>query len=220
MINMRKKFEFSDSDKELVRQSVENLEKESSGEIVIYFARESDDYIQACWKLAGIFGLIYLAAIGGMSYLWLLPASFDAFTLCLTGMVAIGLGFAIPYFYHPLRIAFTPDATVQHRVITKARDIFLQEQVFDTIDRTGILIYISELEHIVDVLGDQGINQKINQEDWQGIVGLVIAGIKSNQVAQGIANAVDKCKELLLANGFTARHDNTNELSDDMRIEE
>ena len=138
----------------------------------------------------------------------------------MTGIAAIGTGFAIPYFYHPLRIAFTPQATVHHRVITKARDIFLQEQAFDTIERTGVLIYISELEHLVEVLGDQGINEKIEQKDWQGIVSLVIDGIKSNQAAKGIANAVDKCKELLLANGFSARQDNTNELSDDIRIEE
>ncbi|WP_422362178.1 TPM domain-containing protein [Reichenbachiella sp.] len=217
---MRKKFEFSEADKKLVKEAVQELEQKTAGEMVVYFARESDSYLMACWKLGGLFGVLFLALVATLSYLWLLPASIGIMFTCLIGIGTTALGFTIPYFLHSLRVSFTPDAIVSHRVLTKARDIFLQEEIFNTTDRIGILIYISELEHQVQVLGDSGINAKIQQEDWNEVLGLVIQGIKANHPAKGIANAIKKCEELLLANDFVNVVKPDNELSDDMRIEE
>ncbi|UXX79098.1 hypothetical protein N7E81_17230 [Reichenbachiella carrageenanivorans] len=217
---MRKKFEFSEADKKQVKEAIQALEQKTAGEMVVYFARESDSYLMACWKLSSIFGAIFLTLIATLSYLWLLPASVSVMTICLTAIGTTAIGFAIPYFIHTLRVSFTPDEIVSHRVLTKARDIFLQEEIFNTTDRIGILIYISELEHQVQVLGDSGINAKIEQEDWNEVLGLVIQGIKANKPAQGIASAIGKCEDLLLANDFVNVVKPDNELSDDMRIEE
>lgn len=217
---MRKKFDFSEEDKKLVKEAVQVLEQKTAGEMVVYFARESDSYMMACWKLAGIFSVLFLALIASLSYLWLLPASVSVLSICLVGIGSVAVGFAVPYFIHSLRVSFTPEHIVSHRVLTKARDIFLQEEIFNTSDRIGILIYISELEHQVQVLGDSGINAKIQQEDWNEVLDLVIQGIKKNQPAQGIASAIKKCEDLLLANDFVNVVKPDNELSDDMRIEE
>lgn len=217
---MNKKFTFSEEDKKIVKSAIESLENESSGEIVIYFARSSDDYSEASWKLAAALGVAGLAILGVMSWQWLLP---EDFTILMTSTYLVALmllGFLVMQFFPRLRLGFIPNATIAHRVLTKARDMFLQEEVFTTIDRTGILIYVSELEHQVQVLGDKGINEKIKANEWSEVVGLVVEGIKNNQTAQGLANAVLKCKDLLLANGFVVRPDDTNELSDEIRIEE
>jgi len=217
---MRNKIKFSEEDKQLVKSAVQELEQKTAGEMVVYFARDSDSYLLACWKLAGIFGALFLALIASLSYLWLLPSSISILFVCFLGITAMAVGFAIPYFMHSLRVSFTPDHMVSHRVLTKARDIFLQEEIFNTTDRIGILIYVSELEHQVQVLGDSGINAKIQQKDWNEVLGLVIQGIKANKSAQGIADAIKKCEDLLLANDFTNVIKPDNELSDDMRIEE
>lgn len=217
---MRKKFEFSDAEKEQVKEAVQQLEQKTAGELVVYFARESDSYLLACWKLAGIFITLYLALIAMLSYLWLLPASVGILSICILGLITFGIGFAIPYFVHSLRVAFTPESFVAHRVLTKARDIFLQEEIFNTSDRIGILIYISELEHQVQILGDSGINSKIQQQDWNEVLELVIQGIKKDQPATGIVSAIQKCETLLLDNGFDNVVKPDNELSDDMRIED
>ncbi|UXP32785.1 hypothetical protein N6H18_02260 [Reichenbachiella agarivorans] len=217
---MKKKFIFSDQDKAVVKSAIESLEKESSGEIVIYFARSSDDYLEACWKLAAILSVSGLAIMGTMSWLWLLPEDLTIFSTSIYLLSLVALGFLVPAIVPTLRLGFIPRTVIAHRVLTKARDMFLQEEVFTTIDRTGILIYVSELERSVQVLGDKGINAKIEANDWNEVVGLVIAGIKSDQTAKGIANAVLKCKALLLENGFVVREDDTNELSDEIRIED
>ncbi|RJE73962.1 hypothetical protein BGP76_12180 [Reichenbachiella sp. MSK19-1] len=217
---MKKKFTFSEDDKQIVKEAIQSLENESSGEIVIYFARNSDEYNEAAWKLSAILGVAGIVILGTMSWLWLLPENFTILYTSIYLFALMALGFILLTFVPSLRLGFIPDGVIAHRVLTKARDMFLQEEVFTTIDRTGILIYVSELEHQVQVLGDKGINAKIQENDWSEVVGLVVEGIKSNQTAKGLANAVLKCKDLLLTNGFIVREDDTNELSDEIRIED
>ena len=94
----------------------------------------------------------------------------------------------------------------------------LNEEVFKTIDRTGILIFISAEEHKVVVLADSGINAKVQHSDWDHIVELIVDGIKTEQLTEGIVNGINECKKLLLHHGFVVREDDTNELSDDIRI--
>jgi putative membrane protein len=211
---------FSNSDKERIKEAVGHLEKESSGELVIYFAKGSHQYSNATWKLSVLFGILTLLSVMVLSYLWLLPEAFSAIIMSGVTLLMMALGFAIASFFPKLRVSLIQEDVVTQAVITKARDIFLQEEVFKTIDRTGILIYISELEHEVVVLGDTGINEKIGDKDWLDVVQKILDGIKSGRTADGIIDAIGQCKTLLLDNGFVVRADDTNELPDDIRIEE
>ena len=219
LIHMAKQI-FTSEQKQRITDAVAELEKESSGELVLYYAKSSDNYAGAVWKLTGIIGIAFTFVASLAAYLWVLPALFTpiviSIVIALVMLATLSLSLLLPL----LRVAVTSDNVVEHRVLTKARDMFLQEQVFDTVDRTGILIFISALERKVAVIGDSGINQKITQDDWENVVRLVIAGIKQKQMTEGIIKAVDACKELLLGNGFTVKPNDTNELPDAIRIEE
>lgn len=211
---------FTSNEKERITEAVAALEKESSGELVLYYAKNSDAYPGAAWKLTGMMGIAFTCIAIAMSYLWLLPSFFTPIVIALTILLVLIATYLIARFLPLLRVAVTSDSIVEHRVLTKARDMFLQEQVFDTVDRTGILIYISALERKVVVLGDSGINQKITQADWEDVVKLIVNGIKQKQMTNGIIEAVNACKNLLLENGFTIKPGDTNELPDAIRIEE
>lgn len=214
------RFTFSENDKQDIKQAVAGLEQESSGELVIYFARNSSTYAGASWKLVGMFGGLTLVAIILMSYLWLLPAMSTPIVICSVVLVMMIIGYSLGAFFAKIRLSAVPAAVIEQAVITKARDVFLQEEIFNTVERTGILIYISELEQEVVVLGDSGINARIREHDWQEIVNTILQGIKKDTPAQGIIAAVNLCKSLLLEHGFVVRDDDTNELTDDIRIEE
>ncbi len=211
---------FTANEKEEIKAAVASLEKESSGELVLYYAKNSDDYVNANWKFSGILAFVFSMATIVLSYFWLLPSYYTPMVIGSTIMGVMVIGYAIAFFFPYLRFAVTSNSIVSQRVLTKAKDMFLQEQVFNTIDRTGILIYISALEHQVVVIGDQGINEKINPTDWEHIVALVVNGIKSKQMTAGIIEAIDACKKLLLDNGFIIKPEDKNELHDAIRIEE
>lgn len=105
-------------------------------------------------------------------------------------------------------------------VSLRAKEAFLNEKVFETKERVGILIFISRLEHLVIVLGDEGINEKLASKDWEHIVSLITEGMKKNQIGNGLVNAIDQCKHLLLQHGFARKASDTNELSNELRIKD
>lgn len=217
---MAKKYTFTKSETEQVEQAVKDLETVSCGEIVPYFVRSSDDYVEASWYVSTLLSAFTLVLIGVLSYTWMLPFQVTPFELALIAFSTIIIGFVFPLAFPHTRRWIIPKERQEQRVQQRARQAFLEEKVFETEERVGILIFVSRLEHMVLVVGDEGISKKVNQEDWQGVVDEVIAGVKTNQIGNGLVKAINTCKELLLSNGFVRKSTDTNELSDGLRIEE
>ena len=113
---------------------------------------------------------------------------------------------------------FAGNHTMNMRVHQRAAEAFISEEVFNTRDRTGVLIFLSLLEHKVVVVGDAGINAKVQQSDWDGIVGLIVAAIRARKPANGLVAAIAKCGSLLEQEGVAIRRGDTDELPDNLRI--
>ncbi|WP_421877079.1 TPM domain-containing protein [Marinoscillum sp.] len=214
------RYTFSDTEKEQVKQAVKDLETVSCGEIVPYFVNSSDDYAEASWYTAGVFGGVTSVLIAILSYLWLLPWRLTPLEVSLIIFGAFLVGFLIPLILPKAKRWIISSDRQQERVNQRALQAFMNEKVFETEERVGILIFISRLEHQVLVLGDEGISQKVKPEDWQHVVNEVINGIKANQIGTGLVKAISLCKDLLLDNGFVRKSTDFNELDDSLRIED
>ena len=213
-------FVFSEQEKERIKGAVQALENESSGEIVPYFVARSDSYDEAKWISSLLLTVLGIIFTGGLAYFWLLPSGTSTLMICAYLFISAIFGFVSPMLFPSLGTFLISDAVQEQRVRQRAFEAFLSEEIFTTIDRTGILLFISAAEHKVVVLADSGINAKVQPSDWNDIVQLVINGIKSEELTHGIVKAINECKKLLLDNGFIVRTDDTNELPDDIRIEE
>lgn len=99
----------------------------------------------------------------------------------------------------------------------RALDLFSLYRVWDTAENSGILIYICAADRTVEVVCDRGINEKVDQGDWDDIRDMIIAHIKSNDFANGACKALEKASALLKAN-FPLKGYNKNELSDEVRV--
>lgn len=214
-----KKYIFTAEEKHSVKEAVEALEKESCGEIVPFFARKSDNYDEVSWHLSAIIGVVGLAVIALLSYTWMLPAiSFlEAFFVILGLMI---FGYFLPIIFPILKRFFVSEERAMEMISLRAKEAFINEKVYDTKERVGILIYVSRLEHVVLVLGDEGINTKVQKDDWEKVVSLITDGLKRKQIGDGLVNGINHCKELLLQNGFVRKGTDTNELSDELRIKD
>ena len=104
------------------------------------------------------------------------------------------------------------------RVHRRAALAFLDEEVFDTRDRTGILIFVSLFEHRIEVLGDTGINAKVQPEEWVEVVDLIREGILARDLAGGLVSGIERCGDLLNRRGVAVRPDDTDELHDGVRV--
>lgn len=214
-----KKYVFTEQEKKQVEQAVQELEKESCGEIVPFFVRKSDDYDETSWFFAFILTIAAIGVLALLSYIWILPSISYVESFVIVVACSI-LGYFIPIISPNIKRILIGRDRALHMCSLRANEAFLNEQVFATEERVGILIFVSRLEHIVIVQGDEGINKKLNQEDWEEVVQLIVAGIKGNQIGKGFVDGIHRCKELLLANGFTRKSTDTNELSDGLRIED
>lgn len=212
-----KKYIFTDTEKKQVEEAVASLEKESCGEIVPFFARKSDDYSEVSWYIASLLGIAGLAVIALLSYTWILPplSFLEAFITILALMV---VGYFLPILLPIIKRLIVSDQRALEMVSLRAKEAFLNEKVYATAEHVGILIYISRLEHIVLVIGDEGINEKVHEDDWVKVVSLITDGLKSEQIGAGLVNGINHCKDLLLKNGFVRKDSDTNELSNELRI--
>lgn len=211
-------FQFTESDKALIKNAVSEAEKATSGEIVPYFVNSSDKYEETNLRVALYFALMALGLAGVLSYSWSLPFVITPLEVVIFTIALSAIGYLVARFVDPVRKWLTPSEIMIERVQQRALTAFLTEEIFHTENRTGIIILVSHFEHMVEVLGDSGINAKVNQKDWQHVVDVILNGIKAGKPAEGIAEGVKKCGQLLVAAGVDKPAGNPNELSDDIRL--
>lgn len=214
---LRKKF--TDSDLERIKLAVREAEAKISGEIVPVLVSRSGYYLIANYKAC-------LIAVTGT---FLLLVFFDRFipSLAIQDMLIVFLivalmgvaGAMAPNFSQPLKRMLIARGQLDHATRQRAESAFLEQEVFSTRHRTGIMIFVSFFENEVIVMGDRGISKVVDQKAWDKIVRDLTEKIMHDKVVEGLEAAIKKCGEILLEKGFKRTADDVNELRDDLRIE-
>ena len=200
------------SERDRISQAVLEAEKLTTGEIVPMIVAQSDDYPGARWRLAIVIALLF----GFLAYFFL--DDFDPAWILWVQIPGLYIGYALGNFSVVLR-PFLASSKIDEEVHQRALQAFFSRDLHATKDRTGILVMASLLERRVEILADTGINAKVSQETWQGILTELIGKIKSGELTEGICNAVRECGEVL-AEDFPGTHDNPNEISNKIIIED
>ncbi len=211
----------TEADQERIREAVDHAETQTAGEIVPYITVRSGRYEIAFWRggamgalVSGAIGLLIAWLYDGWGLGWLYSAWGMALVMALGGALSASLVGSIPSLHRwmagPGRIA--------QRVHRRAEAAFLEEEVFLTRDRTGILLFVSLFEHRIEVIGDAGINKVVGQEEWEEVVHRIRSGIKDGRFADGLVDAIKMCGDLLHRSGVGIRDDDDDELSDEVRI--
>jgi putative membrane protein len=208
---------FSDSAQERIREAVDQAEGRTGGEIVSYVVGSSDTYAAAHWVSALLGGML-APVLTLFAYerleIWGLPPAIWMLTPVLAGAV---IGYLAAATVPVWRRSLIGERTLDRRTRRRAAVAFLEEEVFKTRDRTGVLIFLSLFEHRVVIMGDEGINRAVEPADWQRIVDGIVAGIREQRPADALVSAIRECGELLEEKSVAIRPDDTNELSDELR---
>jgi len=206
-----------------IEEAVRRAESATSGEIVPYVVPRSSTYQLAVWRagatgaaLAAVFLLAFVWLYGGWGYAWLLT-SWGAISVMVAATAVSG---ALAAVARPVRRWFTGSAVVETAVHQRAMQAFLEEEVFATRDRTGILVFVSLAERRIEVIGDAGINAAVDSEDWSGIVRLLQDRIREGRLADGLVEAIGRCGDLLVRKGLEIAPDDRDELENRLRMGE
>ena len=216
---------FSEADHALVTEAVARAERSSDGEIVIIVAPRSDAYHDVGLHYA-VLAMLLVPTVGAVlpqSWIdWALAlvfgwnASLSFRLLMLTIVVAQAIVFLIVRFafaFMPLRMALTPASTKTRRVRRRAVELFRAGTEKRTKGRTGILLYLSLLEHRAEIVADEAIHSRVEPDVWGEAMAALVDGVKSGRSGEGMAQAVAKIGEVL-AGCLPPTLDNPNELPD------
>lgn len=189
-----------------IEEAVRNVEKLSATELVVAVVAKSDDYLG--WRALVSAG----SALAGTVALYFLVPWLPAFWLILSQFILSWLVFATTG-WPPLYRGLIPPAAAARSVEQRAFALFAERGVHRTRDRTGLLIFVSELEHRVVILGDSGLHERVGEEGWASQVSQLVTRIREGRAKQGILEAIGHF-EPLLSKLAPARADDSNELPD------
>ncbi|MBK7650040.1 MAG: TPM domain-containing protein [Flammeovirgaceae bacterium] len=210
---------FNPEDLERIKNAVKEAESKISGEIVPVFVEKSSHYTIANYR----------AALIGAAAVFFLIIIFDRYTpnlavydpVLIFTLVMLGgfIGALKSHYINFVKRLMLSQSYMDQATRKRAENAFLQEEVFNTRQRTGIMIFISFFEHEVIVMADKGISEVVDQKEWDSMVRKIIDNVKQGKIVDGIEAAILRCGEILLEKGFVISPDDVNELKDDLRIE-
>ncbi|XDD45753.1 TPM domain-containing protein [Leptospira sp. WS39.C2] len=208
---------FSKSDLDEIKSAVDEAESKTSAEIVPFFAESSHHYKEWAWfgafLFGGLTGISFYTAQNTYGLVWGNESMFAVLSVWIGAILGLGI-FA---FFPKLRILLVPKNTKQYFVELRTKEAFLEEEVFRTKNRTGILIYISLFEHYVRVYPDKEIAKVVPKSEWNEAVRLIIEGMKSGKKKEGIVASILFCGDLLKKFNIKIEKDDKNEISNEIR---
>jgi putative membrane protein len=180
----------TDKEQQQVAAAISDVERETDAELVTVLADASDSYSYIPLLWAGIIALLIPGAInyftGSFNADWLLVAQWATFiVLCLL--------FQFPGVGHHM----IPKPVRFWRASNMARRQFLEQNLHHTKGGVGMLIFVSEAEHYVEILVDEGISSKVGDEVWDSIVKTFTARVRSGDTLAGFLECIESCGEHL-----------------------
>lgn len=205
------------SDLEQVERAVEEAEMKTSGEIVPMIVRSSS-------TLGHVPVILFFALLSILMFTplpdhvgsFLGDLRFLTWLILIVGAAALA---TIGSRWSFLQRLLTTEADLLVQVERRAAVEFYERGLRSTKEGTGILIFLSLMEHKVVVLADRGIASKLPSDTWSQMVQLIVEGVKGRCLAANFSKAIATCGELL-ATDFPRQKDDVNELTDHLVIKE
>ncbi len=208
-----------------VSDAVHAAEQGTSGEIVTIVADHSDRYLDvALWLsvLAAVLGLgavaafpqIYTWLIAQLTGGWVTQGSVpEALELALAIIVIVFSVVRLILQWVPVRLSLTPGIVKSRRVRRRAIRYFKVGAERRTAGRTGILIYLSMIEHRAEIVADEAIHALVPNEVWGQAMADMLAHVREGRIAAGMVAAVNDVGKVL-SEHFPRAESDVNELPD------
>ena len=173
-----------------VAEAIARVERETDAELVTVLAARADDYTYIPLLWASLLALVVPGVVhyltGALTLNLLLMVQWSSFiVLCLL--------FRIP----AITTRLIPRSVRHWRASNLARRQFLEQNLHHTVGSTGVLIFVSEAERYVEILVDEGISKRLDNQSWEMIVAAFIRQVKQGQTLQGFVTCIEACGELL-----------------------
>jgi putative membrane protein len=195
--------------KQALTAAAHEVEGVSSAEIVVSMRPSSTSLLMAA-TLAGA-----VAGVLGLAFLLFSPWPFTNEAILLD-TVLFGLGGALAVrAFVGLRRLCTPPSFADHAVRQAAQAEFLARGMMETRERTGVLVFVSQLERRAAVVADRGVLAHVEPQAWQHACRAIEARVRAGEDGVALASRIRELAPLLAA-ALPRRADDIDELADEL----
>ncbi len=166
-------------------RAIESLEQTCALEIKVVVRHASSPYPQADY-LAGFVA----AEIMLFGLLWL-PWEFPLWQFPLGVTLAFLAGAMTSRSTAPLRRIFVAKSEMQADVDRAAKAAFVDQRVFSTSSRKGVLVYVSLFERTATLVADIGVDVETLAADWSALQRSLSEALARGDIEQ-FAQAIEK----------------------------
>ncbi len=140
------------------KQAIEAIEVTSSVEVVVAMRRRSASHLHAN-LLVGV-----AVAFASLAVMLFSEHPFGLVAILVDPFIVGALATAAVELLPGVKRILTRDATRTRQVANAARATFVERGVHNTMDRSGVLVYISWLEQKIALVGDSGLERAFTLE--------------------------------------------------------
>ncbi len=199
----------NEQDREAIAEAVRQAESETSGEIVVMIDRAAASYRTVPVVLALTLSLFVpwpLLALTATSA----PRIFLIQLICAVLLLATLL-------WYGRGGRFVPGFVKRRRAHDVALREFAARGLSHTRQRSGVLLYVAIQERYAEIIADTGIDGRVDQAVWDGIVEAVVLAGREDRLRGGIVTAV-RAIGAVLANHAPRSPDDVDELPNNVVI--
>jgi putative membrane protein len=175
-----------------VEAAIARVEQRTAAELVVAVLPRSADY----WR-GHVLASLAWALAAALTTLRLCPDKTPFFAL-LAELLVGGLTFAA-LGWAPLRRLFVSPAAAERAAHARAFQLFAERGLYGTQARTALLIFVSELERRVVLLGDATIHAELGQTGWQREVARLVTRISQRRLRDGLLEVIAELEPRLAA---------------------
>lgn len=205
---MAKRF-VNDEAKSAFKEAIVSIEDRSSAEVMITVRHHSGSYLHADLILGG------LATLATLAFTLFSKFEFTLMSILIDPVIVGGLIGLLSTQLPMMRRMLTLQGARRSRVVTAAQSAFYEKGVRMTSGRTGMLVYISLLEHAVEVVIDRGVQEAVPTKQWQAATAAVEETLTRTMDAGATAKKIAELGEICEA-VMERSEDDINELPDEV----
>lgn len=182
-----------------IGEAITAQEARTSGEIVAVLAAQSGSY-----GLLPLFIAAFIALLVPLLMLYLPMMSEGRFVVWSADKIyflqlVVFVGLAMLLSIRPVRYWIVPQSIKRNWARAHALEQFAAQEMHTTQGRTGVMIFVSVVEHYAEVIADKGIYEKVPYGQWQELVDEMVAHIEKKDPKQGFLVAIERAGDLLHA---------------------
>ncbi len=222
---MNAKTVLTEDERKTIEDRIAAMERQSAAQVVVALATESGRYDRAESVVGLVAAALALAAVDALATR-VVPGTGQWGLAAETGytgqMLALVLGFIggslAASYCHPLRRLVTPEQLMTEESQRSAAYVFRMARVADTIERSGLLVYLTLFERRIVVLADTRARAALCDEDLAAVRDAATPLLRRGEVAQGILAALEAAAEPLRCKLPPDRQGMTDSLANYVRV--